>query len=82
MNQITNGMKSGINSLLDLAGSPLKIIYNEDFHGFQIVLVNSKDLKSYIVNPSDDVYNMIENFFEGENIQLRYNADRSIFWSK
>ena len=82
MKSITNSMVSDFNSTLNFADSPLRIYYDKDFNGYQIKLYNLRDIKSYIIVPSDDFYEALENHFKKEGIELRYNADKTVFWSK
>ena len=37
---------------------------------------------SFIINPTKDFFNWLELWFKTKGIELNYNNDRSIMWSK
>ena len=48
----------------------------------QIVPANNKFISSSIINMTDEFYEFLEKFFAERGIELTYNNDGSIFWSK
>jgi len=48
----------------------------------EIVPRSGKFLDSWVLNASKEFYFTLEKFFKSEGIELSYNNDGSIFWSK
>lgn len=47
----------------------------------EIVAFDNQFLKSAILNPTDEFYEILEKYFSNYEIKLHYNNTKTIFWS-
>lgn len=86
MNDITKEMIDELNKALETMSLGIRIKLEErlfiEGHACDIILANNFFIESYILNLSDEFYEMLEKFFKKYGITLSYNNNRSTFWSK
>lgn len=71
-----------LNGLLRDDQSVVRIKLSPDNEYAGIVLVSERYLDSYILNPSDELIDVVEAFFHAKNINITWNNTGSTFWVK
>lgn len=81
--KITEGMVDEFNETLDNMSCSFRIKYvDKDYPICEIVPANMLFIDSFIINPTEEFYDALENFFNKKGIELTYNNTGTIFWSK
>ena len=84
--KITNEMVVELNNELANKGYPFRYEYSKIADSgnphIKITLPNMNGVDSFIINPTKDFFNWLELWFKTKGIELNYNNDRSIMWSK
>lgn len=80
--KITQEMLNEFNNLMELEGSVIRLKTDDRiFDTINIKLPEDKNVYSFILNPTDEWYNKLENFFKQKGIpELKYNNTGSCFW--
>lgn len=85
--KITEDMVAVFNQTLENLGCSFKLQYDDNILGFgnpscQIVPTSDRFIHSSIINLTEEFYKILDEFFAKRGIELSYNNDNSIFWSK
>ena len=90
--KITENMVTDFNETLKNLNCIFRLKFNredESYLGYSeynpscaIVPASKTFVSSAIINPTRDFYKILENFFKEREIEITYNNDGSIFWSK
>lgn len=83
--EITEHMVAVFNSTLKNFGCSFKLKFEDSISGnpeCKIVPSNDLFIQSSIINLSAGFYMHLEEFFNKRGIELSYNNDKSVFWSK
>lgn len=85
--KITEDMVIDFNHTLENLGCSFKLKYDDNGLGFsnptcQIVPASDMFIHSAIINVTNEFYKILDDFFLKKGIELSYNNDGSIFWSK
>lgn len=84
--KITREMVIELNDELRVKGCPFK--YEYDSYGtsgnpqIKIALPSMNSVSSFIINPTRDFFDWMELWFKNKGIELSYNNDGSIMWSR
>lgn len=83
--KITEDMVTVFNQTLENLNCSFRLKFENGTCGNgQCKIVSSNDvfIKSSIINLTEEFYKVLEEFFSKRGIELSYNNDGSIFWSK
>ena len=85
--KITKKMVEEFNQTLENLNCSFRLEFDNKTIGFgnptcQIVPSNNIFIESSIINVTKEFYKVLEEFFTKRGIELSYNNDGSIFWSK
>ena len=85
--KITEDMVAAFNRTLENLNCSFKLKFDDKTIGFgnttcQVVPSNDMFIHSSIINLTDEFYKVLEEYFRKRGIELSYNNDGSIFWSK
>lgn len=83
--KITLKMVHEFNSILSSDGAVFRIELQDGTSGNPIATIvpaNDKYIDSYIINPTDEFYSLLDDFFKEKEIELTYNNTKSTFWSE
>lgn len=85
--KITEDMVTVFNQTLENLNCSFRLEFDNKTIGFgnptcQIVPSNNIFIESSIINVTKEFYKVLEEFFTKRGIELSYNNDGSIFWSK
>ena len=83
--KITEDMVAVFNQTLENLNCIFRLKFEEGMLGnAQCKVVPSNDMFIYssIINLTDEFYKVLDEFFNKRGIELSYNNDGSIFWSK
>lgn len=83
--KITEDMVTVFNQTLENLNCSFRLKYESGMCGngqCKITPSNEMFIQSSIINLTEDFYRVLENFFAKRDIELSYNNDGSIFWSK
>lgn len=83
--KITKEMVKKFNGVLKALGCVFKLDLKSTAEGgntqCEIVPFDNQFLKSAILNPTDEFYEILEKYFSKYEIKLHYNNTKTIFWS-
>jgi hypothetical protein len=84
--KITNEMVMELNNELAVKGCPFRYEYDEagcsgNTH-IKVTLSSMSCIDSFIINPTREFFDWLELWFKVKGIELSYNNDGSILWSK
>ena len=83
--KITEDMVTVFNQILENLSCCFKLKFEGGMCGngqCKIVPLNDMFIKSSIINLTEEFYKVLEDYFSKRGIELSYNNDGSIFWSK
>lgn len=83
--KITEDMVTVFNQILESLNCSFKLKFETGVaknNQCRIVPLNDIFFHSFTINLTDEFYELLEDFFMKRNIELSYNNDKSIFWSK
>lgn len=80
--KITKSLAHEFNVLMANNGSIIRLEYiQQPFYAmFKVCPCNMLYIDSYILNPTEEFYEILENFFKNKDIKLSYNNTHTIFW--
>lgn len=85
-NKITMDMLEDLNKALIISNSGIRLdSLGLDTIKGRCVKIKLKDdvyIRKAIIHPNDFFYEMIDTYFNGENITVIFNDDYSVFWAK
>lgn len=83
--KITENMVTVFNQTLKNLNCSFKLKFESGMCGngqCKVVPSNDMFIQSSIINLTEEFYKVLEDFFSKRDIELSYNNDGSIFWSK
>jgi hypothetical protein len=81
--KITREMVMELNNELSNKGCPFRYDYIEERNPqIEITLPSVNYVDSFIINPTREFFDWLELWFKMKGIELNYNNDGSIMWSK
>lgn len=83
--KITEDMVTVFNQTLENLNCSFRLKFKNGMCGngqCEVVPSNDMFIQSSIINLTEEFYKALEEFFEKRGIELSYNNDGSIFWSK
>lgn len=84
--KITKEMVMELNNELINKGCPFRYEYDEAGYSgnphMTISLPSMSCVHSFIINPTDDFFDWLQSWFKLKNIDLSWNNDGSILWSR
>lgn len=82
--RITQEMINDLNKILNNKGSNIKLKPNDISSGnptYKVSLSEDKFLHSYVLNPSKDFFEFVNDYFMDKGIKVVYNNNGNTFWS-
>lgn len=84
--KITEAMVYTLNEELEYRGYPFCYKYDDSIIKgnpcIKISLPRMKGVHSFTINPTEEFFDWLENWFKERDIELSYNNNGSIIWSK
>lgn len=82
--EITKEMVTKLNEYLKEVNCIFRLERRTDGIGtafVYIVLANNKYVSSYIINPTEEFYDLLNDYFLPMGIKLNWNNTRTVFWA-
>lgn len=82
--QISDEIINKFNTFMEETGSVIRLKRETGIidYTFKISLPEDRLIDNFIVNPTQEFYDMLINYFKSYNIELSFNNTWSTFWVK